>query len=69
MMNFQCQVKSKGCLESIVEFISYCFAVNSHNYALRLSFHYIHKLNLTQIHPNVSQYFHEIASFSRQTDS
>ena len=69
MVNFRRQVKCKDCLESIVEFISYYFAINRHNYALRLSFYYIHKLNLAQIHPKVSQYLHKIASFSRQTDS
>ena len=36
----------EGYLQSIHEFIAYCFALNRHNYARNLSYYYVHMLNL-----------------------
>ena len=48
-----------GYLETIFEFLPYCFALNRHNYARNLSFYYIDMIALKRRLPKAYQYLEE----------
>ena len=59
MICFQRTGNWRGFLQTIGEFIPFCFSLNRHNYARNLPYYYMQMLNLHESHPVLSRYLQE----------
>ena len=63
IIHFQRIGNWNGYLETFYHFLPYCFALNRHNYARNLSYHYLDMIDLKRINPEAYAYL-ESGGFS-----
>ena len=56
VIKFQQTGNWKGFPQAIQNFLLFCFAMNRHNYAHKVSYYFISMLNLQYSHPNIYQF-------------